>query len=104
MTVIEKRIEALDKRNRENYLRLAEDNSVSKIYTMTKNAEVAPGFYEVIEPDFGGMTDIVQFVIHVEKLISQKELALNLYEEHGYRSAWTYLSIRKARQVAKYNM
>jgi hypothetical protein len=98
---IQERINKLNERDRENNLKAAENNAASKIYERTSDEMVEPGFYTVIESDYGGMYDVEQFDIEVTESINLKDLAVRLYEEIGYRSWWNYLSIRPVRIETK---
>ena len=97
----QERIAALNERDRDHKERSLEHNWASEIYERTLDETVEPGIYSVIESDQDGWNSFEQIKVEVTKPINLKELALNLYEDFGYRSPWTYLSIRKATHSVK---
>lgn len=70
------------------------ENRLIDIYRNTKENIINKGFYEVVEPDGGGMRDIPIFTVEITKPINQKDLALKLYKERGYMGSWNRLEIR----------
>ena len=90
----QERIDKLGKAEQERNLRNAKRNTAQEVYDRTTDKVIEAGHYDVTETDYGGMYDEKQFTIEVTESINQKDLALNLWEDLGYRSPWIYLSIR----------
>ena len=77
---------------------------VDVIIERTADRLIQPGYYQVMEPDYGGVKNIPQFMIYVDREMNLKEIALDLIENKDYLSPWNDLRIQPSNPPQVYTI